>query len=50
LLFNLGDAVLFYGLMPHSDKIKQKTKQQAGFISAEWMISTADDGSTCFHL
>ena len=26
------------------------TKKQPGFISAEWMISTAEDGSKCFHL
>ena len=26
------------------------TQKQPGFISAEWMISTAEDGSTCFHL
>ena len=26
------------------------TKKQPGFVSAEWMISTAEDGSKCFHL
>ena len=26
------------------------TKKQPGFVSAEWMISSAEDGSKCFHL
>ena len=26
------------------------TKKQPGFISAEWMISTSEDGSKCLHL
>ena len=26
------------------------TKEQSGFISAEWMISTSESGSKCFHL
>ncbi len=26
------------------------SKQQPGFISAEWMVSTSDDGKRCFHL
>ena len=34
----------------NSDEGFPLAKKQAGFISAEWMISTAEDGSTCFHL
>mgnify|MGYP002007389451 CR=1 FL=1 len=26
------------------------SKKQPGFISAEWMISTSEDGITCLHL
>ena len=26
------------------------TKKQPGFISAEWMISTSENGRTCLHL
>ena len=26
------------------------TKKQPGFISAEWMISTSENGKKCFHL
>ena len=26
------------------------TKKQPGFVSAEWMISTSEDGSKCLHL
>ena len=26
------------------------TKKQPGFISAEWMISTSENGSKCLHL
>ena len=26
------------------------TKRQPGFVSAEWMISTSEDGSKCLHL
>ena len=26
------------------------TKEQPGFISAEWMISTSENGSKCLHL
>ena len=33
----------------NSDEGSALTQKQPGFISAEWMISTAEDGSTCFH-
>ena len=26
------------------------TKKQPGFVSAEWMISSSEDGSKCLHL
>ena len=26
------------------------SKEQPGFISAEWMISTSENGSKCLHL
>ena len=26
------------------------TKKQPGFVSAEWMISTSENGSKCLHL
>ena len=26
------------------------TKKQPGFVSAEWMISTSEDGGKCLHL
>jgi quinol monooxygenase YgiN len=34
----------------NSDEGFALTKQQVGFISAEWMITTAEDGTACFHL
>jgi quinol monooxygenase YgiN len=34
----------------NSDEGFALTKKQSGFISAEWMISTSEDGSACFHL
>ena len=34
----------------NSDEGFALTKQQVGFISAEWMIATAEDGTACFHL
>ncbi len=36
--------------LANSDEGFALTQKQPGFISAEWMISTAEDGSTCFHL
>ena len=34
----------------NSDEGFALTKQQVGFISAEWMIAIAEDGTACFHL
>ena len=40
ILFDLCNSSLGFAL----------TKKQPGFISAEWMISTAENGKNCFHL
>ena len=36
--------------LANSDEGFASTQKQPSSISAEWMISTAEDGSTCFHL
>ena len=35
-----------FAILANSDEGFALTQKQPGFISAEWMISTADDGST----
>jgi quinol monooxygenase YgiN len=43
-------ATDFSNFCNNGDEAFALTKQQVGFISAEWMISTAENGTTCFHL
>ena len=39
-----------FAILANSDEGFALSQKRPGFISAEWMISTVDDGSTCFHL
>lgn len=39
-----------FSTLCNSGKGFDLSKKQAGFISAEWMISTSKDGSNSFHL